>query len=329
MTQTVLSGVQATGLLHLGNYLGAIKGWLEMQEDYNCLFFLADLHAITIDQNPQDLYNSIISTIAIYLACGLDPKKSIIFPQSMVSAHAELTWIFNCITPIGKLKRMTQFKDKASKQESASLGLFAYPVLMAADILLYKADLVPTGEDQKQHLELTRDIAQIANNKFNRNIFKLPEPLIKGVATRIMSLKDGKSKMSKSDSSEFSRINLIDSKDVIFNKIKKAKTDGISYLSYESESRPEIANLINIYSALTQNTVEEIISKYESSNFSKFKNDLAEIIIQKIDPIRDKYNILMQDKNYLINILRQGAARAENIATQTLKEVKELFGFVL
>jgi tryptophanyl-tRNA synthetase len=329
MKKTVLSGVQATGSLHLGNYLGAISNWLKMQEDYNCLFFLADLHAITVDQNPADLKHSIISSAAIYLASGIDPKKSIIFPQSMVSAHSELAWIFNCVTPIGWLKRMTQFKDKAANADSASLGLFAYPVLMAADILIYKADLVPTGEDQKQHLELARDIAGVINRKCQNEIFKLPEPLITGVATRIMSLKDGSKKMSKSDAQENSRINLIDSPDVILEKIKKAKTDNIQGVSYEPETRPEIANLINIYSALTGISSEDIIAKYDSGVFSKFKMDLAEIIIDKLNPIRSEYERLMQNTDYLVDILKAGAERAEKIATKTLDEIKTSFGFVV
>lgn len=330
MKKTVLSGVQATGSLHLGNYLGSIKNWVKMQEEYNCFFFLADLHAITVDIPPIQLKNSTIETLAIYLAAGLNPNKVTIFAQSMVKEHAELAWLLNCVTPLGWLKRMTQFKDKAGKdQEKACLGLLSYPVLMAADILIYKADIVPVGEDQKQHLELTRDIAGAVNRKFNKEILKVPEVLISGSGTRIMSLKDGNKKMSKSDSSDSARINLKDNNDIISQKIKKAKTDHLSFVSYDKEARPEISNLLNIYRSLSEESLEKIIDKYENQGFAKFKEELTEIIISNLQPIRDKYLELMNNQDYLLKILHEGAEKARVRASETVNEVKEQFGFVI
>ncbi|CAN0600856.1 unnamed protein product, partial [Ectocarpus sp. 12 AP-2014] len=259
-----LSGIQTTGNLHLGNYLGSIQNWLEMQNDYSCYFFLANLHAITTPQDPEELRRASLSSAALYLASGIDPKKSIIFMQSDVKEHTELAWMLNCITPIGWLKRMTQFKDKAGeKQDNANTGLFTYPILMAADILLYNTDIVPVGADQKQHLELARDIAGAVNRRFNQEILKIPEPLIQGPATRVMSLRDGTKKMSKSDESDASRINLTDSADTIMKKIKKAKTDNIAEISYDQPERPEVSNLINIYSSITKRKKEEIVKQYE------------------------------------------------------------------
>ncbi|MCC8377816.1 MAG: tryptophan--tRNA ligase [Rickettsia endosymbiont of Graphium doson] len=330
MKKTVLSGVQATGSLHLGNYLGSIRNWVKMQEEYNCFFFLADLHSITVDIAPSELKRSVIETLAIYLAAGLDPNKVTIFAQSMVKEHAELAWLLNCVTPLGWLKRMTQFKDKAGKdQEKACLGLFSYPVLMAADILIYKADIVPVGEDQKQHLELTRDIAGVINRKFNKEILKVPDVLIGGSGTRIMSLRDGSKKMSKSDSSDFSRINLRDDNDLIHQKIKKAKTDHLSFVSYDKEARPEISNLLDIYTSLSEEKLENIIQNYENQGFAKFKEDLAEIIITNLQPMRDKYLELMNDQEYLLKILHQGAEKARIRASETVNELKEQFGFVI
>jgi len=330
MKKTVLSGVQATGSLHLGNYLGSIKNWVKMQEEYNCFFFLADLHAITVEIASSELRNSIMEVLAIYLAAGLDPNKVTIFAQSMVKEHAELAWILNCVTPLGWLKRMTQFKDKAgSDQEKACLGLFSYPVLMAADILIYKADIVPVGEDQKQHLELTRDIAGVINRKFNKEILKVPDVLISGSGTRIMSLRDGTKKMSKSDSADFTRINLKDDNDLIYQKIKKAKTDHLSFVSYDKEARPEISNLLDIYRSLSEESLEKIIDNYQNQGFAKFKEDLAEIIITNLQPIRDKYLELMNDQKYLLSILHTGAEKARIRASKTVDEVKEQFGFIL
>ncbi|MCC8417718.1 MAG: tryptophan--tRNA ligase [Rickettsia endosymbiont of Bryobia graminum] len=330
MKKTALSGVQVTGSLHLGNYLGAIVNWLKMQEEYDCFFFLADMHSITIDRSPLELNNSILQTAAIYLATGLKPEKTTIFAQSMVTEHAELAWILNCVTPIVWLKRMTQFKDKAGKdQENTGLGLFSYPVLMAADILLYNADVVPVGDDQKQHIELTRDIAGVVNRKFDQEILKVPEPLIIGSRSRIMSLKDGRKKMSKSDSSDLSRINLSDNKDQIYQKIKKAKTDHLAEISYDQTSRPEVSNLIDIYSILSGQNIDQIVTQFASSGFAKFKEDLAEIIITTLEPINIKYKELMLNQDYLVNVLGDGAEKAKIPASKTLDKVKKLFGFVV
>ncbi|RYE05726.1 MAG: tryptophan--tRNA ligase [Rickettsiaceae bacterium] len=329
MKKTVISGVQTTGTLHLGNYLGAIKNWVKMQQDHNCLFFLASMHAITANHDAQDLRSSTMSAAAIYLAAGLDPNQSTIFLQHSVKEHAELAWIFNCVTPIGQLKRMTQFKDKAGKdQENICLGLFSYPVLMAADILLYQAELVPVGEDQKQHLELTRDIAGIINRKFGYEVFKIPLPLINDTNSRVMSLDNGSKKMSKSNPSDLSRINLIDSTDQIVNKIKKAKTDSINEISYDPTERPEISNLLDIFSLLSDQSIEDVTNKYNNKNFSLFKQDLAAIIDAELSPIRSKYQDLMHHPDYINQVLKQGADKARKIATVTLDQVKNLFGWL-
>jgi len=329
MKKTALSGIQTSGCIHLGNYLGSIQNWLEMQDDYHCYFFLANLHSITVEQDPNDLINSTFNTAATYLASGIDPKKSAIFAQSEVKEHAELAWMLNCITPIGWLKRMTQFKDKAGKkQDNASTGLFTYPILMAADILLYNADVVPVGDDQKQHLELTRDIAGAVNRKFNKEILKMPEPLIQGVATRVMSLRDGTKKMSKSDESDASRINMTDSPDVIVKKLKKSKTDSIAEITYDQVVRPEVSNLINIYSALTNESKESIINKYDGQGFAKFKLDLADVIIAKLDPINQEYQKIIQDKTYIKNVLSEGAAKARLTAQKTCRAVSKEFGLL-
>lgn len=329
MKKTALSGSQVTGTLHLGNYLGSISNWLTIQDEYNCLFFLADLHSITIDRSPIELNSSILQTVAMYIATGLLQEKTTIFAQSMVKEHTELAWILNCVTPLGWLKRMTQFKDKAGKdQESAGLGLLSYPVLMAADILLYNADIVPVGDDQKQHLELTRDIAAIINRKFNQDILKLPEPLIQG-SSRIMSLKDGRKKMSKSDPSDLSRINLNDSRDQIYQKIKKAKTDHLAKISYDPQNRPEISNLINIYCSLSGSNVDTIVNQYQNTGFAKFKDDLADIIITTLTPINTKYAELMKNQDDLITTLHEGSDKARITAAKTLTEIKKLFGFVM
>lgn len=329
MKKIVVSGMQASGNLHLGNYLGALKNWTTLQQDFDCLFFLADLHAITIAKDPQELKNSILSSIAIYLAAGLDPDRSIVFAQNDVPQHTELAWLLNCVTPLGWLKRMTQFKDKSGKdQDGSCLGLFSYPVLMAADILCYNADFVPVGEDQKQHVELVRDIAGIINRKFKSEIFKLPQPIIQGSGTRIMSLNDGRKKMSKSNPSDLSKINLIDSVDLISFKIKRAKTDSISEIYYDPIQRPEISNLINIYSAVTDETIEQIVKSYEGQGFLHFKNDLVEVITSVVNPIRDKYDLLLNNHDCLVKILKDGAIKAEQIAHLTLLNLKDNFGYL-
>ena len=329
MAKTALSGIQTSGNLHLGNYLGSISNWLKMQYEYNCYFFLADLHSITVDLDPEELRNSIISSAAVYLATGLDPKKSTIFLQSAVKEHCELAWMLNCITPIGWLKRMTQFKDKAvTKQDNANTGLFTYPILMAADILLYNADIVPVGDDQKQHLELTRDIAGALNRKFGKEILKVPQPLIQGAATRVMSLRDGTKKMSKSDSSDAARINLTDSPDLIVKKLKKSKTDNIAEIAYDPISRPEISNLINIFCALSGIKQEIIVANYQGKGFSSLKNDLAELIISKTRPINDEYQKIIKDKTYIEYTLNSGANKARIVARKTCDKVAEQFGLI-
>lgn len=329
MKKIVVSGIQTTGNLHLGNYLGSIKNWLQMQDEYNCFFFLADLHAITVFRPADIVRSSIIDTAATYVACGLDPQKSTIFLQSHIMQHAELAWVLNCITPIGWLKRMTQFKDKAGKnQDNANTGLFTYPLLMAADILLYNANLVPVGEDQKQHLELTRDVAGAVNRLVGFELLTIPEPLIQGVATRVMSLRDGTKKMSKTDESDFSRIHIMEEADSIRQKIRKAKTDSVAEITYEKEVRPEVANLINIFAALSSDNEKHIVNRYEKLGFAKFKEDLAELIIEEFAGPRREYLKLLQDERYLKEILYKGAEVARVHANKTLKSVKDSLGLV-
>ena len=332
INKIVLSGVQPTGGLHIGNYLGAIKNFVSMQTEYDCFFCVVDLHAITVSQDPKKLRDNIRETVATFIASGIDPNKSIIFNQSSVSGHSELAWIFNCITRMGWLNRMTQFKDKAGKdKENASSGLFIYPNLMAADILLYKATHVPVGDDQKQHLELTRDIAQ----KFNRDyecdgFFPIPEPIIDKNISRIMSLKNGEQKMSKSDPSDYSRISLTDSADQIEKKIKKAKTaDTPMPDNNEDVSKLlEVNNLLNIFSGFSEIDKSELIEKYKGQNFSNFKNNLAEVIIEHIKPISKEIDKLMSDKAYLNQIISSGAEKASEKANVTIKEVYDIVGFV-
>ena len=324
----IVSGIQATGNVHIGNYLGAIRHWVNMQKDYECFYFLADLHAITIDQNPESLRSAIYNTTAALIASGIDTSAVTLFAQSSVKEHTELAWMLNCVTPIGWLKRMTQFKDKAGKdQESASCGLFSYPVLMSADILLYEADIVPVGEDQKQHIELTRDIAGAINRKFGKEVLRTPEPLIQGSTIRVKSLKDGTKKMSKSDPSDLSRINLSDSKDDIISKIKKAKTDSFEYISYEA-SRPEISNLLEIFSAFSEIPIEFLVSQYAGAGFAKFKSDLADIVASKLSPINTKYNEIKDNHTYLNEILTKGKEKAVVRALKTIGKLKEEFGFL-
>lgn len=387
----VLSGVQPTGNLHLGNYLGAIKNWVAMQHQHESLFCIVDLHAITVPQDPSSLREATLTTAAAYIACGIDPVKSTIFHQSAVPEHSELAWLFSTITPMGWLNRMTQFKDKAKVSEikylaaqihestvdiakvlnanvelkhsdnyyypveplnklesikanitelsnsleqsdSSNLGLYAYPVLMAADILLYHATHVPVGEDQKQHLELARDIAGAFNRQYKKQTpkpyFRLPEPMILGAATRVMSLKDGTKKMSKSEESDQSRINLTDSADVIMQKMKKATTDSISEIYYDVENRPSVSNLLNIFSAVTGEKAQDIALKYQNSGMANFKMALGDALIAHLGPITAELTRLKGDKAYLEGLLKQGANRARLIAGENIAEIKKIMGFL-
>ena len=333
MEKKIFSGVQPTGNLHLGNYLGAIKNFVELNNDQKnqCIFCVVDLHAITVNQDPTELRSNILETTATFIASGIDPKKSIIFNQSKVSAHSEVAWILSCVARIGWLNRMTQFKEKAGKdREKASIGLYSYPILMASDILLYDSTHVPVGEDQKQHLELSRDIAQKFNNDFKAdNFFKIPEPLIQKQFSRIMSLKDGSKKMSKSEPSDLSRINLTDSKDLIINKIKKAKTDPLPIPGNidDLNKRPEVKNLMSIYSSLTNSTLEKSITIYSGKNFSEFKEELSQLLVDKIVPISQEINKLIKEKSFLDKILLEGAEKANEIASQKLKKIQQIIGF--
>ena len=333
MSKKIFSGVQPSGNLHLGNYLGAIKNFVELQNEKNtdCIYCIVDLHAITVKQDPKELRKSIRETLAAFMASGLDSKKSIIFNQSSVSAHSEGAWILSCIARMGWLNRMTQFKEKAGKdKEKASIGLYAYPILMAADILLYDTTHVPVGDDQKQHLELCRDIAQRFNNDFGiSNFLKVPEPLIQKNFSRIMSLKDGTKKMSKSDPSDFSRINLMDDKDKIINKIKKAKTDILPMPNENEElkNRPEVLNLLGIFSSLSNQTIEKSINEFSGKNFSIFKEKLTNLLIEKIEPISKEINKLLNDQKHLDGILHEGAEKANEFASKKIKEMKKIMGF--
>ena len=333
MSKKIFSGVQPTGNLHLGNYLGAIKNFVDLNNEVKneCIFCVVDLHAITVKQNPKELRNNILETVATFIASGIDPQKSIIFNQSKVPAHAEGAWILSCIARMGWLNRMTQFKEKAGKdREKASVGLYSYPVLMAADILLYDATHVPVGDDQKQHLELCRDIAQKFNNDFEKeNFLQVPEPLIQKHFSRIMSLKDGSKKMSKSEISDLSRINLTDDKDQIINKIKKAKTDPMPMPKTvsELEERLEAKNLIGIYASLTNSNIEKSVESFIGKNFSEFKEKLSEVLVDKIEPISLEIKKLLNDQTYLNNILQVGAEKANSIASKKIQNIKEIVGF--
>ncbi len=333
MKKKIFSGVQPTGNLHLGNYLGAIKNFVELNNNSsnNCIFCVVDLHAITVNQNPKELRNNIRETVAVFIASGIDPKKSIIFNQSKVSAHSEAAWILSCTARMGWLNRMTQFKEKAGKdKEKASIGLYSYPVLMAADILLYDSTHVPVGDDQKQHLELCRDIAQKFNNDFKiDDFFKVPEPLIQKEFSRIMSLKDGLKKMSKSELSDFSRINLTDEKDQIINKIKKAKTDTLPMPSTieDLNNRPEVKNLIGIYSSLNNFTLQKSIEKFSEKNFSEFKENLSQVLVDRITPISKEIKKLLNEKSYLDEILSEGCQKANEIASKKIRKIHEIVGF--
>tara|TARA_B100000579_G_scaffold227368_1_gene186273 strand:+ start:1175 stop:2176 length:1002 start_codon:yes stop_codon:yes gene_type:complete len=333
MVKKIFSGVQPSGNLHLGNYLGAIKNFVDLQnqKDTQCVYCIVDLHAITIKQEPKDLKKNITETLATFIASGIDSKKSIIFNQSSVPAHAEGSWILSCVARMGWLNRMTQFKEKAGKdKEKASVGLYAYPVLMASDILLYDSTHVPVGHDQKQHLELCRDIAQRFNSDFNAvDFLKVPEPLIQKNFSRIMSLKDATKKMSKSDPSDLSRINLTDDSDLIVSKIKKAKTDSKPMPSIEEnlEKRPEAENLLGIYSSLSNQNLEKSKKEFEGKNFSEFKEKLSDLLIDKISPISDEIKKLLNDKKYLDDILLEGSKKANEIAYKKIKDMKKLIGF--
>ena len=328
--ERIFSGVQPTGTLHLGNYLGAIKNFVELQEKYNCIYCVVDQHAITVDQNPQELRSNILEVLASFIAAGVDYQKQIIFQQSSVPAHSQLAWVFNCVSRIGWLNRMTQFKDKAGKnKENVSVGLMVYPNLMAADILAYLATHVPVGDDQKQHLELSRDIAQKFNNDFGVDFFPQPEPLIYGSATRVMSLRDGNKKMSKSDPSDFSRILLTDDDETISAKIRKAKSDSelIPNTKDALQNKPECLNLINILAATTDQSVEQVLGNYAGKEYSSLKKDLADCLVQVISPIRKEINNLLDNRDELNVILAEGTEKAAAIANPVIEEVYRIVGF--
>ena len=329
--ERIFSGVQPTGNLHLGNYLGAIRNWVRLQNEYECLFCVVDLHAVTVWQDPEELKASTRAVAAAMLAAGIDAKRHIIFNQSQVPGHAELAWLFNCVARLGWLNRMTQFKEKAGKnKENASVGLYAYPNLMAADILLYKGTHVPVGEDQKQHLELARDIAQKFNNDFGVDFFPVVEPLIFGAAARVMSLRDGSSKMSKSDPSDLSRINMTDDADGIAKKIRKAKTDpdDLPAAPDQFDGRPEAANLMGIYAALADIDIAEVCNKFGGQQFSAFKQELADLAVETLAPMQDELRRLMGDKTHVDTVIADGVQRARAIAEPVLAEVHDIVGFL-
>jgi tryptophanyl-tRNA synthetase len=331
--QRVLSGIQTTGNLHLGNYLGAIRNWVEAQSQYENFFFLADLHAITVPHDPKTLAPDTYAIAALYLACGLDLENTTIFVQSHIPAHAELAWLLSCITPLNWLEDMTQYKEKAVKQgQDVGTGLLTYPVLMAADILLYRPDKVPVGEDQKQHLELTRDIVNRFNFKFGipeHPILKLPEPLIRAEGARVMSLTDGTRKMSKSDPSDLSRINLSDPPDVIRKKIKSCKTDPVRGLEFDNPDRPECHNLLTLYMLLSSKPKDAVADECRGMGWGQFKPLLTEIAVEVLGPIQEKYQALMGDRGYLASVLQTGREKASTVANQTLMDVKNALGYTV
>ena len=329
MKGRIFSGIQPSGKLHLGNYLGAMRNWVRLQGEYEAIYCIVDLHAITVPQEPAELRAKTYEVAAGFLAAGLDPEHTTIFVQSHVPAHAQLAWIFNCVTPLGWLNRMTQFKDKAGKnREQALTGLYVYPVLQAADILAYRATHVPVGEDQKQHIELARDIGGAFNRKYDTEFFPLPEPMIMGEATRIMSLRDGRKKMSSSDSSDYARINLTDDADAIALKLQRAKSDSQMGLTYDPENRPEASNLLNIYAALADSPRAEVETRFAGSAFSAFKGELADLAVEKLAPITAEMRRLMDDPAEIERLLRGGAERAEAIASDNLARVYDLVGFL-
>ena len=327
----IFSGVQPTGNLHLGNYLGAIRNWVALQHDYDCIFCIVDLHALTVAQRPEELRANTREVTAAYIAAGIDPDRCIIFNQSAVPGHSELAWLLGCITPLGWLNRMTQFKEKAGRhRENAGLGLYSYPVLMAADILLYKATHVPVGEDQKQHLELSRDIAGAFNRQYDTEFFPLPEPQILGEATRVMSLRDGSAKMSKSDPSTYSRINMTDDADTIVLKVRKAKTDPEPLPSEAKglENRPEAANLVNIYAALSGMSKDAVLNEFGGKMFSAFKPALSDLAVAKLGPIGQEMTHLLKDRGLIDGILRKGAERAGEIACAHMAQMHDIIGIL-
>lgn len=330
MNNRIVSGVQSSGILHIGNYLGSVKNWLELQNNHECFFFIADLHAMTVKHKPKEIYDSILKIAAIYLASGIDPKKSVVFQQSAVPQHAELAWILSCNSQMGWLNRMTQFKDKSGKnKEKSSVGLFTYPVLMAADILLYAPKFVPVGEDQTQHLELTRDIALAFNRNFNIDFFQLPEIKILKTSKRIMNLRDASKKMSKSDEADASRINLFDEDDSISKKIRKAKTDSDPEISFDVNNRPEVSNLISIYAAFAEMNIDEVVQHFSGVQTGKFKSDLAELLVEKVGSIRDEAKKLLKDETHLKSILHHNTEKAQKIADANLKKIKSILGINL
>ncbi len=329
MKKQILSGIQPSGILTLGNYLGALRNWVKIQDEYDCKFFIADLHAITVSQDPEVLRQNTKNVIMQYIASGLDPEKNTIFVQSHVHEHSELGWILNCTTYMGELSRMTQYKDKSKKQDNIKVGLFDYPVLMAADILLYDADYVPVGEDQRQHLEITKDIAIRFNNTYNEEIFKIPEPFIQKETGRIMSLQDPTKKMSKSDTNKDGFISLLDCREEIVRKIKKAVTDSGNVIRY-ADDKPGIKNLMNIYSAITDKRYEEIEAEFKDVGYGQFKLAVANAVADTLEPIQAKFNELNLPENnkYLNSILEKGAKEAANIASKKVAKVKKAVGFL-
>jgi len=325
--KVVFSGIQPSGSLTIGNYIGALKNFAELQDEFDCFYCIVDLHAITVPQVPKDLRKRTLEVLALYMACGIDPDKSTLFIQSHVKQHAELSWILDTITYMGQLNRMTQFKEKSKKSdENLNAALFTYPVLMAADILLYQSDFVPVGDDQKQHLELARDLAERFNNKYSET-FKVPDPLIKEFGARIMSLQNPESKMSKSDQDENAFILLLDDKDTIRRKIKRAVTDSIGIVSYNDE-QPGLKNLLNIYSAFSNEDISSIVTKYEGLGYGKFKEDLAEVVVEGLSPIQEKYEHFINNKDYLEKVYNEGAEKAEFNAEKTLRKVYKKVGFI-
>jgi tryptophanyl-tRNA synthetase len=323
----VFSGVQPSGALTIGNYLGAIKNWVELQDEYDCYYCIVDLHAVTVPQIAKDLRKNSLEVLALYLACGIDPEKSTIFIQSHVPAHVELSWVLNTITYMGQLNRMTQYKEKSRKsEENLNAALFTYPVLMASDILLYQTDLVPVGEDQKQHLELARDLAGRFNNKYS-DTFKVPEPFIKETGARIMSLQNPEAKMSKSDQDENGFILILDSEDAIRRKIKRAVTDSLGVVAYNDEQLG-LKNLLDLYSIFSNEDIPSIVARYEGEGYGKFKNDLAEVVVEGLSPIRERYEELIKDKDYLEKVYKAGAEKAEYQAMKTLRKVYKKVGFI-
>ncbi len=328
MTQKkrIFSGMQPTGFLTLGNYLGAMRNWVALQDEYDCIYSVVDLHSLTVRNEAKDLRQRRLSLLAQYIACGLDPEKNILFMQSHVSAHAELCWILSCYTYMGELSRMTQFKEKAAKQQdNINAGLFTYPILMAADILLYQTDLVPVGEDQKQHLELSRDIAERFNGIYG-NVFKVPEPYIPKVGARIMSLQDPGSKMSKSDENANSYILLLDPPETIMRKFKRAVTDSEAVIRYDVKNKPGVSNLMSIYSSVTGKTLEQIENEFEGKGYGDFKTAVGEAVVETLRPIQEEYNKLMESKDYLQDLMKKGAEAAGRIAGKTLSKVYRKIG---